>query len=343
MRKNTPPTRPGFTLVELLVVVAIIALLIGVLLPALGKARESGRQLTCSNNERSVAQGVLMYTSGSEFFPPSYVYGAQTTGEQWSLADQQMNSQHPETGYVHWSHALFSGDGGVPEGAFTCPSMRNGGAPRTNPGPVAADWENWQTNGQGSTYSSATLPEDRQAKRMAYTGNSAIFCRNKFFAGVGAGERQSQLVRPAWIKASGARVIIATEFLETENWQSIATGTTARSHRPIDPFWCVSGPGDLIYSEPDTGTQPRFYYPNVSDVKPIDQLGAGAIEDEKGINAVGRPHSGGGDPKYGGVTNFVFLDGHVEKLTVQETIKNRLWGDQFWSLTGRNTRVKMNP
>ncbi len=44
--------RQGFTLVELLVVVAIIALLVAMLLPALRGAREKGRMVACMNNVR---------------------------------------------------------------------------------------------------------------------------------------------------------------------------------------------------------------------------------------------------------------------------------------------------
>jgi prepilin-type processing-associated H-X9-DG protein/prepilin-type N-terminal cleavage/methylation domain-containing protein len=47
--------RPSFTLIELLVVVAIIAVLIALLLPALTKARESARAVTCANNLRQIS------------------------------------------------------------------------------------------------------------------------------------------------------------------------------------------------------------------------------------------------------------------------------------------------
>lgn len=53
--------RRGFTLVELLVVVAIVALLVGLLLPSLGRAREAGRAGVCLSNQRQLLAAVLLY------------------------------------------------------------------------------------------------------------------------------------------------------------------------------------------------------------------------------------------------------------------------------------------
>jgi len=60
----------GFTLIELLVVISIIALLIAILLPALGKARESARKMQSSTQVRGIHQGFVIFAqSNKEFYP----------------------------------------------------------------------------------------------------------------------------------------------------------------------------------------------------------------------------------------------------------------------------------
>jgi len=57
------PARPGFSLVELLVVISIVALVIALLLPALHQARKVTRKTLCSNNQRQIILALLVYSA----------------------------------------------------------------------------------------------------------------------------------------------------------------------------------------------------------------------------------------------------------------------------------------
>jgi len=82
--------RRAFTLVELLVVIAVIALLVGVLLPALGRARASGQQAQAANNQRQLVLGMTAWSNEHDLDIP----GLNTSGlklEEWQAEPDKLD------------------------------------------------------------------------------------------------------------------------------------------------------------------------------------------------------------------------------------------------------------
>lgn len=153
MHGRIRPLARAFTLIELLIVIAIIAMLIGILLPALGMARKTARAAVCLNSQRQTAVGMHTYAGDhKEIVIPSYNM-ADVTGvspcDGWApILDRD--------GYV-------SGGVQTRNTVFYCPEtidvegMANG---QTAKDPLLPKgWMDWPNMRTGSKNSPVLIPE----------------------------------------------------------------------------------------------------------------------------------------------------------------------------------------
>ena len=316
-----PYARHGFTLLEMVVILGILTVLVVLLLPSLGAARDQAGRVQCVANLRALGGAAMTHALDHQgFYPAAFSYrGTRISGSVQTPAS-------PMQGYTHWSGVLLR-EGLLGESALKCPAFRRGGLPPANTTDGNLD--------EGQCSETPGIVDD-QAPRCAYSVNQALFAAHHMVSGFQGAVRPCRPVRVLSV-VSPAETIAATEW--NTDWKMLAEPGTrvCRSYLPVHGFLGL-GP-QLSGNRTDTR---RFGSPRIcwaamrrvtlSDLSPSPSPpGANLTR----LDWVGRNHA-----KKGVVgsrtSNFLYADGRVANTTIFDTVRPFQWGREFLSLQPGN-------
>jgi prepilin-type N-terminal cleavage/methylation domain-containing protein len=188
-------TTKGFTLVELLVVIGIIALLISILLPSLNKARETANRAKCLSNLKQIGTAIRVYETQNNGQYPRSIYNSSSaatfvtwgSGASASFASADTfarvgttytitggsTSNTPADNDVTASFYLLIRSADLPSELFTCPSSNQEKWDYGGGSNKAENWTNWSNLTTNLSYSFQNMYPSATAVANGFAWNTS--------------------------------------------------------------------------------------------------------------------------------------------------------------------------
>jgi prepilin-type processing-associated H-X9-DG protein len=292
-------TRQSFTLIEMLIVVAIIMILAAAMLVAFGKAPEKARNVRCASNLRQLHTAAMNHAIDGNEFPCSASYEGKNPDGKWSQWD---------TGWVDW-YKYTPGS--------TSPGGMGGDDLRTF----------WWGNQGITCITNGSLYKYTRDRQIYYCPTFALKKTCGANDTVRSYSMNSQMSRQRmlWVKSAARKILFADpavyDRLRKKAGDTPPSGTRIcftglRGGAQFGYDWNSS----LTYNWNSGGSGSRKHYM---------QLDGELMGYTNNLTAVGLPDESIGDYHEGGKGNAVFVDGHVRRVKCNETISACFgdWGD----------------
>jgi prepilin-type N-terminal cleavage/methylation domain-containing protein len=218
----------GFTLVELLVVIGIIALLISILLPSLNRARETANRVKCGSNMRQVGQAMLLYANENRGRFPRTIYQPNVAP---NVTNQGFASQNPflgnPCGNNNMGAAMFlliRTQDITPE-VFVCPSGNAekdtyGNLPNTS----AQKRSNFSDIKKNLSYSMANPYPSTVAVNNGYKWNSTLGAEFALMADMNPGKQNGYDVTKPKVNSSTRDMQVANSTNHQQQGENVLYG-----------------------------------------------------------------------------------------------------------------------